>query len=64
MKGIYLFIFLISSFTVNSQAIYEDAVNYPVYNGGDLGVSWSNTETKLNIWAPSASAVSFQLYRN
>jgi len=64
MKGIYLFIFLISSITVNSQAIYEDAVNYPVYNGGDLGVSWSNTETKLNIWAPSASAVSFQLYRN
>jgi len=64
MKGIYLFIFLISSFTVISQAIYEDVVNYPVYNGGDLGVSWSNTETKLNIWAPSASAVSFQLYRN
>jgi len=49
---------------VISQAIYEDVVNYPVYNGGDLGVSWSNTETKLNIWAPSASAVSFQLYRN
>jgi len=64
MKGIYLFIFLISSFTVISQAIYEDVVNYPVYIGGDLGVSWSNTETKLNIWAPSASAVSFQLYRN
>lgn len=63
MKGIYLFIFLISSFTLNSQAIYENSANYPVYDGHDLGVNWNITGTQINIWAPTASAVTFQLYK-
>jgi len=63
MKKGYLFIFLFISFNMNSQATFEDFFNYPVYNGNDLGINWSSTETKINIWAPTASSVTFQLYK-
>jgi pullulanase len=35
---------------------------YPVYNGNDLGVSWSPEQTVFKIWAPTASAVKLRLY--
>jgi len=63
MKGIYLFFFLIIAITLNSQAIYENSVDYPVYDGDDLGVIWKNNEVNINVWSPTASAVSFQLYK-
>jgi len=63
MKGIYLFIFLISALTLNSQAIYENSVDYPVYDGDDLGVIWKVNEVNINVWSPTASDVSFQLYK-
>ena len=63
MKGIYLFIFLISAITLNSQAIYENSVDYPVYDGDDLGVIWKVNEVNINVWSPTASDVSFQLYK-
>jgi pullulanase len=63
MKGIYLFFFLIIAITLNSQAIYENSADYPVYEGDDLGVIWKHNEVNINVWSPSASAVSFQLYK-
>ena len=64
MKGIYLFIFLIIAISLNSQAIYENSVVYPVYDGDDLGVIWKGNEVNINVWAPTASDVSFQLYKD
>lgn len=64
MKGIYLFIFLITAITLNSQAIYENSFVYPVYDGDDLGVIWSSNEVSINVWSPTAAAVSFQLYKD
>lgn len=63
MKGIYLFIFLIIAITLNSQSIYENSADFPVYEGDDLGVIWKDNEVYINVWSPSASAVSFQLYK-
>lgn len=53
MKGIYLFIFLIIAISLNSQAIYENSVVYPVYDGDDLGVLWKGDEVNINVWAPT-----------
>jgi pullulanase len=63
MKGIYLFFFLIIAITLNSQAIYENSVDYPVYDGDDLGVIWKVNEVNINVWSPTATDVSFQLYK-
>jgi pullulanase len=63
MKRIYLFILLIYATTLNSQAIYENSFDYPVYDGDDLGVIWKNNEVNINVWSPTASEVSFQLYK-
>ena len=63
MKRIYLFILLIYAITLNSQAIYENSFDYPVYDGDDLGVIWKNNEVNINVWSPTASDVSFQLYK-
>jgi pullulanase len=64
MKGINLFTLLICTITLNSQAIYENSLDYPVYDGSDLGVHWKKDNTSINLWAPSAEMVSFQLYKN
>lgn len=45
------------------SASYKPQQNdYPVYNGNDLGVSWSPGQTVFKIWAPTASAVKLRLY--
>lgn len=64
MKGIYLFIFLSITISLNSQAIYENSLQFPVYDGIDLGVQWKKSNTSINLWAPSAEKVTFQLYKN
>ncbi len=63
MKGKYLFIFLIIAVSLNSQTIYENSVDYPVYDGDDLGVILKGNEVYINVWSPTASDVSFQLYK-
>ncbi len=37
---------------------------FPVYNGGDLGVTYSPSQTKFRIWAPTAEEVVLRLYEN
>lgn len=48
---------------MNSQTIYENSVDYPVYDGDDLGVIWNGDEVNINVWSPTATEVSFQLYK-
>ena len=36
---------------------------YPIYTGNDLGVHYSPSATKFKIWAPSATAVKLNLYK-
>ena len=39
-----------------------DFTGFPVYNGNDLGVTWTPEKTFLKIWAPTASRIIFRLY--
>ena len=34
------------------------------YHGNDLGAIWSENMTAFRLWAPTADAVSIQLYRS
>src|SRR5262245_57631399 len=34
----------------------------PIYNGRDLGVSYSPSHSTFKVWAPTATAVRFRLY--
>jgi pullulanase len=36
--------------------------DYPVYNGKDLGVTYSPEKTLLRVWAPTAEAITVRLY--
>ena len=38
-------------------------IDYPIYTGNDLGVHYSPSATKFKIWAPSATAVKLNLYK-
>jgi pullulanase len=35
---------------------------YPIYDGKDLGVTWSAQQTKFRIWAPTAQEVLLRIY--
>lgn len=35
---------------------------YPIYDGKDLGVTWSTQQTKFRIWAPTAQEVLLRIY--
>ena len=37
---------------------------YPVYDGNDLGLYWSQGNTLVKIWAPTATRIFFRLYRD
>ena len=37
---------------------------YPVYNGDDLGVTWSKGKLRIKIWAPTAWRYCFRLYKS
>lgn len=40
-----------------------DFVNYPYYSGDDLGVHYSRNETKIRVWAPTATQVELRIYK-
>lgn len=41
----------------------KTAVNWPVYNGDDLGVTYTPAQTRFKIWAPQATAVKLRFYK-
>ncbi len=40
-----------------------DFAQFPVYDGSDLGVTWSDERLSVRIWAPTALEVQFRLYK-
>ncbi|WP_426669786.1 type I pullulanase [Mucilaginibacter sp. McL0603] len=54
-----LSIVLLSFKSIKTTYSFDD---YPVYNGNDLGVTYSPSKTLFKIWAPTASAVKLRLY--
>jgi pullulanase len=40
----------------------EDFINFPVYEGNDLGVKWTPEKTVVRVWAPTAKRILFRLY--
>ena len=57
MKFIFLFFFPLVTL---SQSKSEE---YAVYEGNDLGVTYTARQTVFKIWAPTASAVKLNLYK-
>ena len=54
-----LSIALLSFKSIKTIYSFDD---YPVYNGNDLGVTYSPSKTTFKIWAPTANAVKLRLY--
>ena len=54
-----IYVLSISFKPLHRSAASDD---YPIYNGNDLGVTWSPEKTVFKIWAPTASAVKLRLY--
>lgn len=59
-KGIMLLGFLVRLFSGNAQN--DNFSKYPVYNGNELGLTYSVNQSSFRIWAPSAEAVELILY--
>ncbi len=41
----------------------NDFSDLPVYDGGDLGVTWTSDRLAIRVWAPTAQEVLFRLYK-
>jgi len=42
----------------------SDFEDFQVYEGLDLGITWTSEKTKIKIWAPSARRIFFRLYKS
>jgi pullulanase len=62
MKNIIAFvIFFVSLNVVIAQ---ESIFSYPVYNGKDLGLTFTPKSATFKIWAPTATAAKLNLYKS
>jgi pullulanase len=59
-KGIMMFGFLAQLFSGKAQK--DEFSKYPVYNGHDLGLTYSPGQSMFRIWAPSASEAQIIFY--
>lgn len=60
MKRLIGLLFLAMMFFAKSQT--NDFEKYPVYNGADLGLTYSSNESKFRIWAPTAERAELIFY--
>lgn len=51
---------MLSMYITQAQPDFQ---SYPVYNGPDLGASYTSANTLFRIWSPPASAVELRLYK-
>jgi pullulanase len=59
MQNILLFFLLV----IATYTVAQDRTdNYPVYNGNDLGISYSPKASRFKIWAPTATAAKINLF--
>ncbi|MCX6266054.1 MAG: type I pullulanase, partial [Bacteroidetes bacterium] len=42
---------------------YDPYINYPSYDGNDLGVTYSKSATTLKIWSPPSQEMKLRLYK-
>ena len=62
-KSIALLIILMQTiFTTGLSAQTPDWAAYPVYEGGDLGCTYTPDQALFKIWAPTAESVVLRLY--
>ncbi len=55
---------LLPFFSVQSQVkSVTDYDSYPVYNGRDLGLTYSKTQSSFKVWAPTATALKLRFYK-
>lgn len=50
------------SFSQETKPSLPDYNTYPVYQGSDLGLTFSNEQFGFKIWAPQAQAIEFRIY--
>lgn len=62
MKKIFmLFGFITQLFSCKAQK--TDFLKFPVYNGNDLGLTYSKSASQFRIWAPTAQKARLSIYR-
>jgi pullulanase len=63
-QALMLVSFLIPFIAVNAQVkSVSDYDSYPVYNGRDLGLTYTKTQSSFKVWAPTATALKLRLYK-
>mgnify|MGYP006183970669 FL=1 len=62
MKNIIAFVVLFAA--LNGLAAQESKIDYPVYTGKDLGLTYSPKAATFKIWAPTATAARLNLYKS
>ena len=62
MKNIIAFVVLFAA--LNRLAAQESKIDYPVYTGKDLGLTYTPTATTFKIWAPTATASKLNIYKS
>ena len=60
MKHILFFIFIGMTFSLSAQI--PDFNSYPVYNGDDLGLKYSQAGSSFKIWSPAAEKAELIFY--
>lgn len=61
-RGMMLIPLFFLYMSMNAQ--YLDLTKYPIYEGSDLGLTYSQNQSTFKIWAPTAEAVQLSLYRS
>lgn len=66
MKYFLLLLLPVISFSQTTSVNFTNLSfeEYPVYNGNDLGVHYSNEETVFKVWAPVATEVVLRLFES
>lgn len=64
----YLFIIFLSLTILQAcnqtQTKFDSNADYPIYNGTDLGLTYTKSNTTVKLWAPTASEVIFRIYES
>jgi pullulanase len=58
-----MFFFLVSTIS-KAQLPFNPYARYPVYNGNDLGLTWTPQRSIFRIWSPPAEKVELLLFNN
>lgn len=61
-KFVSLTLILFSFQACQSDMNYQSVDDYPVYEGKDLGLSYSKNESTFRLWSPAAEKINVHLY--